>query len=124
MKLKIYFELIIEIIKIWENDYIEIYKIFKDKFKEKGISIKVFKDKINNYNEEVFEIFKEIYFKIIFGIEFNLLINLDIVWLFEEINFKLFELGNYIGIFVVFDEFSKFFEVSVLRNLVRDIKLI
>lgn len=124
LKPKTYFESITETIKIWENDYTETYKIFKDKLKEKGISIKVFKDKINNYNEEAFEIFKEIHPKITSGTEFNPLINSDIVRLFEEINSKLFELGNYTGIFVVFDEFSKFLEASVSRNSARDIKLI
>lgn len=124
LKPKTYFESITETIKIWENDYVETYTIFKEKLKEKGISIKVFKDKINNYNEEAYEIFKEIHPQITSGTEFNPLINSDIVRLFDEINSKLFELGNYTGMFVVFDEFSKFLEASVSRNSARDIKLI
>lgn len=124
LKPKTYFESITETIKIWENGYAETYKIFKEKLKEKGISIKVFKDKINNYNEDAYEIFKEIHPQITSGTEFNPLINSDIVRLFEEINSKLFELGNYTGMFVVFDEFSKFLEASVSRNSARDIKLI
>ncbi|NFH80187.1 hypothetical protein FDA09_00615 [Clostridium botulinum] len=124
LKPKTYFESIIETITIWKNEYAETYKIFKEKLKEKGITIKLFKDKINNYDDNAFEIFKEIHPKITSGTEFNPLINSDIIRLFEEINSKLFELGNYTGIFVVFDEFSKFLEASVTRNSARDIKLI
>lgn len=124
LKPKTYFESIFETIKIWENEYAETYKIFKEKLKEKGISIKAFKDKINNYDEDAFEVFKEIHPKITSGTEFNPLINSDIIRLFEEINSKLFELGNHTGMFVVFDEFSKFLEASVSRNSARDIKLI
>jgi len=124
LKPKTYFESITETIKIWKSEYTETYKIFKEKLKEKGMNIKIFKDKINNYNEEAFEIFKEIHPQITSGTEFNPLINSDIVRLFEEINSTLIELGNYTGIFVVFDEFSKFLEASVTRNSARDIKLI
>lgn len=124
LKPKTYFESIIETIKIWENEYAETYKIFKEKLKEKALNIKLFKEKISTYNEEAYEIFKEIHPQITSGTEFNPLINSDIVRLFEEINSKLFELGNYTGMFVVFDEFSKFLEASVSRNSARDIKLI
>lgn len=124
LKPKTYFESIIETIKIWENEYADTYKIFKEKLKEKALNIKLFKEKINNYNEEAYEIFKEIHPQITSGTEFNPLINSDIIRLFEEINSKLFELGNYTGMFVVFDEFSKFLEASVSRNSARDIKLI
>ncbi|HEY5588159.1 MAG TPA: hypothetical protein VIK86_04285 [Candidatus Paceibacterota bacterium] len=121
---KTYFESILETIKIWEKDYIETYKTFLQKLKEYGISIKVFNEKISNYDDNAYEIFKGIHPKITSGTEFNPLINSDIIRLFEEINFKLCESGIYNGIFVVFDEFSKFLEASVTRNSVRDIKLI
>lgn len=121
---KTYFEAVLETIKIWKKEYIETYKIFKEKLKEYGMSIKVFNDKISNYDDETFEIFKEIHPQITSGTEFNPLINSDIIRLFEEINSKLCELGNFNGIFVVFDEFSKFLEASVTRNSTRDIKLI
>lgn len=121
---KTYFESIIETIKIWESDYVETYKIFKNKLKEKGSSIKDFREKINIYDEDAFETFKEIHPQITSGTEFNPLINSDIIRLFEEINSKLFELGTHTGMFVVFDEFSKFLEASVSRNSARDIKLI
>ncbi len=121
---KTYFESIIETIKIWENEYEETYEIFKNKLKEKGIGIKEFKEKINNYDEEAFKTFKEIHPQITSGTEFNPLINSDIIRLFEEVNSKLFELGTHTGMFVVFDEFSKFLEASVSRNSAMDIKLI
>jgi hypothetical protein len=121
---KTYFESILETIKIWEKEYSETYIRFKEKLKDNGLSIKMFNDKISNYNDEAYEIFKEIHPKITSGTEFNPLINSDIIRLFEEVNSKLCELQNFNGIFVVFDEFSKFLESSVTRNSARDIKLI
>ena len=121
---KTYFESILETIKIWKSQYIETYQIFEEKLKENGLSIKIFQDKINNYDDEAYEIFKKIHPKVTSGTEFNPLINSDIIRLFEEINSKLCETGNFNGIFVVFDEFSKFLEASVTRNSARDIKLI
>jgi len=121
---KTYFESILETIKIWEKEYSETYICFKEKLKENGLSIKTFIDKISNYNNEAYEIFKGIHPKITSGTEFNPLINSDIIRLFEEVNSKLCELQDFNGIFVVFDEFSKFLEASVTRNSARDIKLI
>jgi len=121
---KTYFESILETIKMWKKDYIETYKIFEEKLKDNELSIKKFKEKINNYDNGVFEIFKKIHPQITSGTEFNPLINSDIIRLFEEINSKLCETGKYNGIFVVFDEFSKFLEASVTRNSTKDIKLI
>lgn len=121
---KTYFDSILKTVKIWESEYSETYKIFKEKLKENKLSIKVFNNDISNYNDKTYEIFKKIHPQITSGTEFNPLINSDIIRLFEEINSQLCELGEYKGIFVVFDEFSKFLEASVTRNSSRDIKLI
>ncbi|MBW9150281.1 hypothetical protein K2F40_15075 [Clostridium sp. CM028] len=121
---KTYFESILETIKIWEKEYCETYKIFKEKLKKSGLSIKEFNDKIKNYDDEAYEIFKGIHPGITSGTEFNPLINSNVINLYEEINSKLCESKNFKGIFVVFDEFSKFLEASVTRNSTRDIKLI
>ncbi|MCB2291337.1 hypothetical protein LGK97_16545 [Clostridium sp. CS001] len=121
---KTYFEAIIETVKIWENEYNETYINFKEKLKDVDLNIKMFTNKINNYNDEAYEIFKEIHPKVTSGTEFNPLINSDIIRLFEELNCKLCESHNFNGIFVVFDEFSKFLEASITRNSARDIKLI
>lgn len=121
---KTYFESILETISIWKEEYIETYKIFKEKLKENGINIKEFNNRITNYDEKSYEIFKKIHPQITSGTEFNPLINSDIIRLYEEINSKLCESGKFKGIFVVFDEFSKFLESSVTRNSAMDIKLL
>lgn len=121
---KTYFDSILETVKIWENGYNETYKKFKEKLKANNLSIKVFNNNISNYDDKTYEIFKEIHPQITSGTEFNPLINSDIIRLFEEINSKLCELSDFKGMFVVFDEFSKFLEASVTRNSSRDIKLI
>ncbi|MDP4147015.1 MAG: hypothetical protein Q8936_21495 [Bacillota bacterium] len=121
---KTYFESIIETESIWRTIYPETYKVFKEKLSDYGLSIKNFLDRVNNYDDETYEIFKKIHPQITSGVEFNPLINSDVVRLYEEVNYKLCESGDFKGIFIVFDEFSKFLEASVTRNSAHDIKLI
>ncbi|MDF2884501.1 MAG: hypothetical protein K0R54_5068, partial [Clostridiaceae bacterium] len=124
LKPNTYFDTILETVTMWQNDYPETFKLFINKLGEQDISIKEFISKVKNYDEKVYIVFKNIHPQIASGIEFNPLINADIIKLYEEINYKLCETKNYNGMFIVFDEFSKFLEASISRNNSRDIKLI
>jgi hypothetical protein len=119
-----YFDTILETVNMWRKNYPETYKLFINKLGEQEISIKEFNNRVKNYDEKVYKVFKNIHPQITSGTEFNPLINADIIKLYENINFKLCETNNYNGIFIVFDEFSKFLETSVSRNTSQDIKLI
>lgn len=124
LKPNTYFDTILDTVTMWQNDYPETFKLFINKLGEQDISIKEFISKVKNYDEKVYIVFKNIHPQITSGIEFNPLINADIIKLYEEINYKLCETKNYNGMFIVFDEFSKFLEASISRNNSRDIKLI
>lgn len=119
-----YFDVILETMKMWEDKYKDTYKLFINKLKEQGIQSKEFINDVNNYDEKAYDVFKNIYPQITSGTEFNPLFNSDIVRLYEELNIKLCETNGYKGMFIVFDEFSKFMEASIARNTARDIKLI
>lgn len=119
-----YFDAIKKNIYTWKNSFKKTYELFQDKLKNFDLTIREFNGKINNYDEKAYDIFKEIYPTITSGMEFNPLINSDIVKLYDEVNFKICEKTGYKGIFIVFDEFSKFLEASVTRNSAKDIKII
>lgn len=119
-----YFDAVKKIIATWRNNFKETYDLFQEKLKKFDLSIREFNGKINNCDERAYEIFKEIYPCITSGMEFNPLINSDIVRLYEEVNSKICEKSGYRGMYIVFDEFSKFLEASVTRNSAKDIKII
>lgn len=119
-----YFEAVNKTINNWKKNYPEAYEKFEYYLRQYDFKIENFIININNYDENTYELFKQIYPKITHGSEFNPLIDSNVVKLYEEINYKLCENYNYDGMFIVFDEFSKFIESSVERNVCNDLKLI
>lgn len=119
-----YFDSILSTLTNWKDNYKDTYNKFKKKVSEFNISVKDFINKIKNYDEAAYILFKEIYPFITSGGEFNPLINTDVVKLYEEINLKLCNEKNYKGMFIVFDEFSKFLESNIDRNSSKDIKIL
>lgn len=119
-----YFDAIKNTIENWKNNFENTYKIFKKKLKEYKLSIREFNSKIKIYDNHAYEIFKKIHPEITSGTEFNPLTNSNIVRLYKEINSKICEQENYTGMFIVFDEFSKFLESGTKKESTNDIKII
>ncbi|MBZ9634600.1 hypothetical protein [Clostridium sp. FP1] len=119
-----YFNAVLDTVKIWEEKFKDTYKLFENKLKNHSISFKDFMSKIKSYDSSAYEIFKEIHPEVTSGTEFNPLIKADIIKLYEEVNTKICEKENYRGMFIVFDEFSKFLEASITKNSSNDIKII
>lgn len=62
------------------------------------------------YSKEALEIFRKIYPKVTAGSEFNPMAVSDVLPLYKSTSEKLVEEYGYSGIYIVFDEFSKFIE--------------
>ena len=119
-----YFDVALNIIKKWKDDNdTEVINKFKDCLKIKNISLKQLEDGLKIYDEEYYSIFKDVYTCVLHGIEFNPLINTDIVKYYKDVNYKINQLG-YNGLIVVFDEFSKFLEYVGNDNMMRDLKIL
>jgi hypothetical protein len=119
-----YFNAVLKTLLIWEENYPSTLDQFKEELQRYNFNYEEFASKIANFNEDAYEKFKDIHPKITSGTEFNPLINSDIVKLYDEVNIKLCETKGYSGMFIVFDEFSKFLEASVSRNSAKDIKIL
>ncbi|MGL5152057.1 MAG: hypothetical protein ACRC7N_15985, partial [Clostridium sp.] len=121
---KTYYEAAIDVIKGWKG-YGNTYELFKELVKEQcNVSDEIFISQLKSYNNSSFNIFKGIFTKITSGVEFNPLINTDVVKLYEEVNHILNEKYGYKGMIIVFDEFSKFIEASASHNTSRDLKIL
>lgn len=119
-----YFDVALEIINKWkeENDK-ELIEKFKICLEKKKITLEQLEEELRIYNEDYYNIFKDVYTCVLHGIEFNPLINTDIIKYYKDVNYKISQLG-YTGILVVFDEFSKFLEYVGNESMMRDLKIL
>lgn len=120
IKLDFYFEKAIQKIESWEKNYNNTFKTFEDLLNE---DVNTFKIKLSEYDESSYKKFKEIYVSITAGEEFNPYLEIDPIKIYREVSEKLKEKG-YKGIFVLYDEFSKYIEHIIAENSVLDIKLL
>ena len=111
---------VVKTIEEWKINYKNTYDNF---MKEIGETEENFIYSLKNYNLEKYEKFKEIYKRITSGAIFNPFIGTDVIELYENINNKLKARG-YQGIYVVYDEFSKYLEANLKTTSIKDIKLL
>lgn len=113
-----YFKAAILAIKNWKNSYPETYKNFVN---EINCSVEEFENELNSYNNKYYEEFVSIYPSLTSGSEFNPVNGMDVVALYSEVAAKIKEHG-YEGIFVVYDEFSKYLEGNIKKIAGDEIK--
>ena len=114
-----YFDVAIKVIEKWEEKYQVAVEDFKKCLKEYNCSLKDLKKGLKNYSEEYYEIFKNVYSCILHGQEFNPLVNSDIIKTYKDMTHEITKY-NYTGIFIVFDEFSKFLEYVENSHMMKD----
>ena len=119
-----YFSIALKVIKKWEqHEYKDVLDKFEKCLKEEKTSLKELKEELEIFDEESYKIFKRAYSCVMHGMEFNPLINMDVVKYYKDINYKIANLG-YNGMIVVFDEFSKFLEYIQNESIMKDLKIL
>ena len=78
---------------------------------------------LREYNVEAYEKFQNLYPSLTSGSSFNPFLGFDVVELYENVVEKLCEIG-YEGVYIVYDEFSKYLESSIGNATISDIKLL
>ena len=89
-----------------------IQKTISSAFKDKNniLSLAELKTDLKQYSQKTLILFKEIYPKVTAGSEFNPMALADALPLYKSVSEKLVDEYGYSGIYIVFDEFSKFIE--------------
>ena len=110
----------ISVIKRWQKDFPETFEKFLN-----GIDdpVEVFIDRLGNYDVTAYGAFEQVYPSLTAGSAFNPFLGFDVVELYESVAKSLKSKG-YTGLYVVYDEFSKFLEANIVDASVSDTKML
>lgn len=114
------YEAAVRVIERWRIDFPETYKRF---IKKIDIPVERFISDLRDYKIETYEMFEQIHPYLTSGSIFNPFLGFDVVDLYEGVVKELKEVG-YSGIYVVYDEFSKFLEANISEASVSDTKML
>lgn len=116
------YDICISLLDKWENDK-NVNGILVDKCVETNkISVEKLKNELKSFSPKAYKQFKDLYDCLNIGLSFNPLISNDIVKMYSDVNRELNRYG-YTGMFIIFDEFSKFIESNSV-NLSHDLKIV
>lgn len=110
----------ISVINRWQNEFPETFQAFASAI-DKPISSFI-KD-LSNFDIASYELFQRIYPSLTAGSEFNPFLGFDVVELYDSVAKSLKEYG-YSGLYVVYDEFSKYLEANIVEASVSDTKML
>lgn len=115
-----HFKAAITSIENWRKNYPDTYKRLLSELTE---SLDSFILRLQEYDVTAYERFIELYPALTSGSIFNPFLGFDVVELYEKVTAELCANG-YSGIFIVYDEFSKYLESSIANATISDIKLL
>lgn len=105
-----YFSYAVKRIDEWKSDFPDTYSMFVSELESRNLNISDFRVNISTFSREALDVFMDIYPVITSGSTFNPMVNEDVLPIYKSISEKLKEYHGYSGIYIVFDEFSKFLE--------------
>ncbi len=110
----------LEIVKRWKLNYPDTYSHMEDILHMRGDAIE---NALSDFNSSIYEAFLEAYPKLTAGNTFDTLSNANVIQTYDEVLDGLQKHG-FSGIYVVYDEFSKYLESSIDAAPVSDTKLL
>lgn len=113
----------LQVIAKWQKDFKQVYESFKQIVREYGRTVEEFMGELKEMKEEALNIFKEIHPKLTAGSEFMPMTVNNAMTLYGEIN-RALESYGYGGIYIIFDEFSKYIEGHEKDTFAYDMKIL
>lgn len=110
----------ISVIKRWESDFPDTYRTFEAAI---DTPVPVFVDALASYDIAAYEQFERVYPSLTAGSIFNPFLGFDVVELYESVAKELRNKG-YTGMYVVYDEFSKYLEANITEASLSDTKML
>lgn len=116
------FDVCLKLIKKWSSNEGTKDEIYEKCLQKNKINIKELKKGLSSCSPVAYKQFENLYNCVNIGLAFNPLVNNDIVKTYSDAVHAVSKRG-YSGVFIIFDEFSKFLE-SNSSNLMKDLKII
>lgn len=114
------YEAAIKVIQRWEMEFPDTYQRFSELV---SVPTTVFVDQLKSFDTHAYEEFERIYPALTAGSVFNPFLGFDVVELYENAAKGLRKKG-FTGVFVVYDEFSKYLEANIAAASVSDTKML
>lgn len=119
-----YFNSALRMVETWENEYESAIKLFRKELRRQKIKLSDLKDDLNKCSASAYQTFCSIYPIVSNGASFNPLQNTDVVKMFDQVCDALIQQKSFGGVYIIFDEFSKFLESSAAMSNMQNLKLI
>lgn len=113
-----YYKEAVSVITKWKEEYPDTYKRFEKLLGKKKVSEVIFE--LGRYNESTMNLFKSHYVTLTSGSEFQPLLDDDIVSVYRSVAKILCAEKGYRGIYIIFDEFSKYIEGHSVEGFASD----
>lgn len=110
----------VQVIEKWQAEYPETYRNFQGHL---GKPVQEFAAALQDYDIEAYRTFERIHPQLTSGSSFNPFLGFDVVELYESVATEIQSRG-YAGIYVVYDEFSKYLEANITQASVSDTKML
>lgn len=107
-------------IERWQKDFPTTYEAFKA---ELDVPVSKFVSDLEDYSAVAYEQFERIYPSLTAGSTFNPFLGFDVVELYESV-VKCLQARGFSGVYVIYDEFSKFLEANISEASVSDTKML
>ena len=112
----------LKILEKWEVEYPDVYEKFCEHLRENQTDEKNLKKELKRKNKQSLELFKNVYPMLTAGSTFLPLMQSEAVRSYQQITRILTEECGYAGIFIIFDEFSKYIEGHDKTGFAEDMK--
>ncbi len=116
-----YFSEAVKTIRLWKETYPSTYSSFE---KLIDSSVDRFVNRLIDYDYDALDAFRKYHPLVTSGSEFNPIINDEAISVYRSINRVLCEKYRYSGIYVIFDEFSKYIEGHTEETFSSDMKVL
>lgn len=110
----------ISVIERWQVNFPDTYRQLESALDE---PVSELIDKLKDFDISAYEVFERTYPSLTAGSIFNPFLGFDVVELYESVAKGLREKG-YTGLYVVYDEFSKYLEANITEASVSDTKML
>lgn len=119
-----YFDAAVDILDKWKADYPKVIKQLETELKKDKQTVESLYLGLKQFNQDAYFDFCNIYPLVAAGTSFNPLSNMDVVKLYLAVADALCEQSEYVGINIIFDEFSKFLEANLDVSKMLNFKII